>query len=214
MKLKIKNDIDHSFIDRAEEEAFQILLNQNLSFSARWNSKVRPILRKLGMLLSLFGMMFSIFVIASIGPEFRASVCLDSSMAKLMWYALFCAVLFFIFYFLPNSKDYRPSWSKKLAIKTCQRSARQCVKNAKSAAPFEAEYEVNGDSISYYRWKDNIRELVWTKKFKGIAIHGTLVTLFFNKWTSVSPIMVILHQNFDEFEPVLEQQKIESKTIV
>ena len=79
-------------------------------------------------------------------------------------------------------------------------------------APFEAEYEIDDELISYYRWKDNIRTLAWSRKLSGVAIHGSSVTLLFKKWTSVTPSMVILHQNFDAIKHVLEH-KIEFKSI-
>ena len=100
----------------------------------------------------------------------------------------------------------------KSATKNFKKVARRCVNEAKKLAPFEAEYNIDGLSVSYLRLQGEDRKHVWTRKLKGVAVHHSLVTLFFKKWTSLSPIMVILHEDFDLLKPALEQQDIEFKS--
>lgn len=212
--MKIRNSIDHTLIDRAEEESYQILFNQNLSYANRWNSKVRPILRRIGISLCLIGIVISLFGIVIVRNNIQCSYYLRASTTPLILYALSFVIILVIYYISPKSKKSISNWHKKIYDISCKRTARSCVKNAKKLAPFEAEYDIEDELISYYRWHGNIKTHVWSRKLRGVAIHGTSVTLFFKKWTSVSPIMVILHQDFDAIKPVLEHQLIESKSIL
>lgn len=212
--MKIRNSIDHKLIDRAEAESYQILLNQNLSYANRWNSKVRPILRRFGISLCLMGIVISLFGIVIVRNNIKCSFYLGASTTPLVLYALIFVLILIFYYILPKSKNSISNWHKNIYAISCKRTARSCVKNAKKLAPFEAEYDIDGELISYYRWSDDSKTFVWSRKLKGVAIHGTSVTLLFKKWTSVSPTMVILHQDFDVIKPVLEHLHIESKSIL
>jgi hypothetical protein len=60
LNLKLRSNIDSNLVDMAEEELFQILLKQHLSFNKRWDSsrfgsKIISILRVLGILVSVLG---------------------------------------------------------------------------------------------------------------------------------------------------------------
>jgi hypothetical protein len=46
---------------------------------------------------------------------------------------------------------------------------------------------------------------------KGVAFHGKFATVFFRKWTSFLPIMIILHEDFHPIESVLANLHIETR---
>lgn len=208
--MKIKFNIDLDLVDRAEEEAFQILLKQRLSFNDRWHSKpsaIRAIslLRIIGLLLSILGVLLST-VAVTIKPDwyltdFEAGV-----------FVLLFILAGLLFYFLPAFDHSIKNWVKKTATNSCRRLAKKCVKAARNAAPYEAEYDIKGNLISYYRGQDDNWQLAWSRKLKGVAIHGKSTTLFFRRWTSIQPTMVVLHKDFETFANVLADLNIEFRS--
>lgn len=208
--LKIKSAIDTDLVDRAEEEACQILLSQRLAFNARYYSrpllvKTMPVLRVLGLGLSLAGAVLIIAVIAKPGwcPAWVHS-----------WlYLLFFLLAGLLFYYFPAVEQTIKNWVKHRSYKGSKKLAKKCVKAARKAAPFQAEYEIKGDLISYYRGQDENWSLAWSRKARGVAIHGKAVTIFFRKWTSIQPVMVVLHRDFSVFEKVLTELDIEYRSI-
>ncbi len=87
------------------------------------------------------------------------------------------------------------------------------LKKAKKLAPYQAEYEINANLITYCRVKNDSRKLAWSRKAKGIAYHGNKTTLFFRKWNSILPRMLILHGDVDSMEALSNQKNIEFKPI-
>lgn len=209
--MKIKSNIDLRLVDRAEEEAFQILLKRRLSFNDRWHSrpsvlKAVSILRIIGLSLSILGALITI-VSVTVKPDW----CPTGLKAGV--FILFFILAGVLFYFLPAFDRSIKGWVKKTATNSCRRLAKKCVKAARKAAPYEAEYDIKGDLISYYRGQNDDWQLAWSRKFKGVAIHGKSTTLFFRKWTSIQPIMVVLHKDFDTFEKVFTDLNIEFRPI-
>jgi len=48
-------------------------------------------------------------------------------------------------------------------------------------------------------------------ELKGVAFCGKFATVFFRKWTSFLPIMIILHEDFHPIESVLANLHIETR---
>lgn len=210
--MEIKVSIDSKFLDEAEKEIYEILLNQHLSYSDRWYSspfvtRVMPLLRTLGICGSLFGIVLSVFVIWN-----KPVWC--PLWVNIGYFALAFVLLLVVFYFLPSIQSSIQKWNRNYAFKNCKKIAGKCVKEARKQAPYLAVYEFKGNTIFYYRVKDNISKLAWTRKLKGVAFHGKRATVFFRKWTSFIPKIVILHEDANPVEAVLNSLPVETKPII
>jgi|GEM_PF-2572304 len=210
--MEIRSNIDSAFIDAAEDEIYQILLYQHLSYSDRWNSnylsvKVIPIIRILGLILGIFGVLLSFYVIWRT-PEW-CPVWININ-----FYAFAFFILSVIFYFLPKINNAIYNWSRNYAYKNCKKIAGKCVKEARHQAPYIAEYIVKGDSIVYCRKKDGESKIAWTRKLKGVAIFGQHATVVFRKWTSFSPKIIFLHEDFDSLAAALKNVPVETRPMI
>jgi len=209
--LKIESTIDSALVDQAEEEAFQILLAQRLSYNERCHSRFASqrsmsLLRILGLSLCLLGLgLTGIAVLCS------SDVC--QAGFKSGMYILIFILAGLLFYFLPSLDSVIKNRVKNISVKGSRKLARRCVKAARKAVPFRAEYDIKGDLVTYYRGKENDWTLAWSKKLKGVAVHGKSVTVFFRKWTSIQPIMILLHEDFASIESVLTEHAIEFRSI-
>ncbi len=117
-----------------------------------------------------------------------------------------------LFYWGPQLFDQIRHKGRQNYIKVGEKQARILLKKAKKLAPYQAEYEINGDLINYYRVKNDSRKLAWSRKATGVAYYGNKTTLFFRKWNSILPRMLIFHNDIDSVEPLLSQD-IEFKPI-
>jgi hypothetical protein len=207
--LKIKSHITSDRIDSAEQELFQILLKQHQSFNDRWYSsaivnKVILILRVIGILGSLIGAVLCFFLVKSGG--YIAGIQTEL-------YIIFFIITFLLFYFLPLWQESLKNWTRNRSTNTCRKLAKKCVKKARKLTPFQAEYDIKGDLISYYRGQDDVWKLAWSRRLKGVAIQGQSATLFFRKWTSIQPTIVILYEGSSPLETILSHLNIEFRSI-
>jgi hypothetical protein len=129
------------------------------------------------------------------------------------FYIVFFIITFLLFYFLPSVEGSIKNWTKKRTINTCKKLAKKCVKKARKLTPFQAEYDIKGDLISYYRGQDDVWKLAWSRRLKGVAIQGQSATLFFRKWTSIQPTIVILYEGSSPLETILSHLNIEFRSI-
>jgi hypothetical protein len=213
--LKLRSNIDSNFVDMAEEELFQILLKQHLSSNKRWDlshfsSKIIPILRNFGILLSIFGIVISI--IFMIRPDSCSTTTQMEYYIDILFFIVMGLVFYFIPWFFPRLQNFGKDWTETITIKNCRNISRRCVKKARKLAPYQAEYDIKENLITCYRGKNDILKLAWTGKLKGVAIHGKLATIFLKKWTSIQPTMVILHEDFYPLETVLKNQHIDFRS--
>ncbi|MBL1142774.1 MAG: hypothetical protein HND53_12160 [Proteobacteria bacterium] len=210
--MKIKSDIDSEFLDAAEQEIYQILLNQHLSYNDRWFSspfivRVMTLLRYIGICLSLLGITLTIYVLWN-----KPVWC--PLWINLNYLALTFILFLVIFYFMPSIDSSLKQWSRNYAFKNCKKIAGNCVKEARKLAPYLAEYEFKANTISYYRIKSDVSTLAWTRKLKGVAFHGKRATVFFKKWTAFIPMLIVLHEKFEPVEIILDNLSIDTKSIV
>ncbi|MGB5397346.1 MAG: hypothetical protein WBN96_09365, partial [Gammaproteobacteria bacterium] len=209
--MKIESTIDAALIDQAEEEAFQILLAQRLSYNERWHARfasmrLMSVLRILGLLLCMLGLVLSVIAVFC-----SAGVCQAGFKSGI--YILVFILAGLVFYFLPSLDSIIKSRVKNMSVNGSRKLASRCVKAARKAVPFRAEYDIKGDLVTYYRGKDDNWKLAWSRKLKGVAVHGKSVTVFFRKWTSIQPIMILLHEDFTAIKSVLTEHTIEFRSI-
>lgn len=207
--MKITCRIDSDLLDRAEEEAFHILLEQRLAFNDRWYTrpsviKAMSFLRILGLSISVLGALISIVAVTMTPAWCPAWMQFEI-------FILIFVLAAFLFYYLPSIDRSIKDRVKNISINSCMKLAGKCVKAARNAVPYQAEYEIKGDLISYYRGSNDVWELAWSRRLKGVVIHGESITIFFRKWTSIQPVMIVLHEDFSCIEQVLTDLNIQIK---
>ena len=207
--MNIKSEINASFLDEAEMQIFDILLKQRLCYNDRWVNnpvfvKITPLLRIFGLVASLIGVLLCIFSIV-VGVHWQ-----------LFSFGPFVFILFFvlfgvIFYLLPKFDEKIKVAIRDIAVRSCKRLAKKCVVKGRKEAPYIAEYDIKGGCILYYREKGGKLKFAWMRKLKGVAIQSDSATLIFRKWTSIAPIIIILHNDRESVKNALSQQCIACK---
>lgn len=205
-------NIDNEFLDQAEKEIYNILLQQHHSYTDRWYSstffiKTMPILRYAGVIGSLIGTGLSLFI-------FWKAPAWCPAWINIEYYALTFFVLLIFFYFIPVVHVHIKNWNKSYAYRNCKKIAGKCVKDARIQAPYIAHYKFSDNEVTYFRIKDDESKFAWKRKLKGVAFHGKYATVFFRKWTSFIPKIIILHENYDSLASVLDELSINVKPMI
>lgn len=207
--MNIRFDVNVEFLDEAEKQIFQILLKQRLSYNERWFNKaifikIKPILRMVGLILSVFGVMLCGISILG-GARWR----LFSMSPDIL--IIFFIVSWLFFYLLSRFEILMKGWIQNISTNGCKKLSAKSISNARKQAPYKADYDIKGGSISYYREKDDELKLAWTRKLKGVAIQSDFATIIFKKWTSFVPAIVILHKDYEIIGRALIEQKIDCR---
>jgi len=197
----LKTRIDKALLDQVEVECFEMLYQQRLLYNERWLSallfiKTHSVLRLLGLVLSMLGVLLSVFYLV------YPSACPKWFFAEA--YLLLFILSGVLFYYLPRIQAGYHAWFKKAGKRGCQKLARRLIAGARKQVPFDAKYQITGDLIRYSRGKDGQWQQAWSRKAKGFALLGQNVTLLFRKPTSLIPTMIILHHDCDAMESVLK----------
>ncbi|HEY5601713.1 MAG TPA: hypothetical protein VIM41_01240 [Gammaproteobacteria bacterium] len=208
--ISIKSLVDSSLIDKVEQECYQILLQQRLLYNERWYSsmlftKSTSLLRLIGVLVSSLGVLVCVFYLV------YPSSCPKWFFAEL--YLLFFIATGWLFYFLPRIEIRIITRLKNAGGKSCKNMARRLIAKAKKLVPYDAEYTIKGDLITYYRGKNNNWQQVWSRRLKGFAIVSKHAILLFRKPTSIQPTMLILYENNEIMESVLKELGVSYKTL-
>ena len=204
--ISIKSKVDLDLLNQVEDEYYQILLKQRLKFTNRWHSAVWmkrtvEILRWLGFIVSIFGLLLCIFyyVYPSSCPKWF-----------IVEFYFFLFILFgLLFYFLPKVEVKVKRVGDKLSEKSCARMARSFLAKAKKIVPYEVEYLIKGNLVTYYRGKDDKWKQVWNAQLKGCAILGKHCAVFFRKSTSYIPMVLIYYDSDQAIESVLKHLKVD-----
>lgn len=209
--LKIQNRIDQELVNKAEQELYQILLQQRFAFNDRFNNNKTA--KNVIKFLRMFGLSLSILVVVVFMGLYTfksdwSSICLNN-----VFYIMLFMAFALVFYYLPLLEKRVKKFTKNSSERSCKKIAARCVKKARKLAPFNAEYDIKGDLITYYRSSgegdDAVWQLAWFRRFKGVAIHGDSATAIFKKWTSIQPSIILLHEGFTSFENVFNALNIE-----
>jgi hypothetical protein len=115
-----------------------------------------------------------------------------------------------VFWYVPRLTVRLRAAIARLGERSCRRSAVRFVRAATALAPYEAEYELDGDKLIYFRCKGEDRILAWQRqltKFRslGAAIQANNVTAIFRRPTSFLPAVVVLHVDSEWTRNVLER---------
>ncbi len=214
---KLTFDIDEEFIRQAEDDIYRILLQQRRQFNQRWQNhktmnKVKVFLRYLGLLLCVAG----------------ALICAGSLFLGMAWdhrvWPLWSLLVLFVllaWFFIKNPvlEQRAKKWTERVSQKSCRKLAKKCVKQADGMVPFQAQYEIKGNLISYYRKQPEADEtsehwqFVWNRKMAGFAVHSRHATVFFKKERSIQPTIIVLHHGASEVQRILSSLNINSQNI-
>ena len=201
-ETSIQLTINADFLEVVESESFHIVWQQRQAYNQRWQAgafitQARSVLRLLLLGLSLLGVVLSISLLV------YPSACPRWFYAQ--WFLLFFILTAIFAYFMPRlDARFRQALSR-VGEKGCKRMARRFVKKALEQVPFDAEYVIRGDSVTYYRRKDERWNQIWSRRMKGFAIQSDKVTLLFNKPTSLIPFMLVMHEDYLVMESVLKE---------
>jgi len=200
--VSIKSPVGANLLDRVERECYEILLQQRLLYNERWYSsplfsKAVPLLRAIGIALSILGAALCVFYLV------YPSSCPKWFFAEM--YLLFFVATGLVFYVLPRIEAKLIARMKGAGGPGCRRMAARLVAKARKRVPYEAQYDIKGDLMTYYCGKDNNWQQLWCRRLKGFAIVGGNATLFFRKPTSIQPTMLILYENNQALVGVLER---------
>ena len=201
-ETSIKLTIDADFLTAVESESFHIVWQQRQAHNQRWQAgafitKSRSVLRLLVLVLSLLGAIFSFILIV------YPSACPRWFYAQ--WFLLFFTLTAIFAYFMPRFDARYFKALSGVGEKGCKKMARRFVKKALEQVPFDAEYVIRDDSVTYYRNKNEHWHQIWSRRMKGFAIQGEKVTLLFRKSTSLVPFMLVMHSDRLAMESVLKE---------
>jgi hypothetical protein len=197
-RLQLHTHVTADFLARIEPELAAALFDRLASRGSRfYDSKFAAALFLAVKLLSVFGLILSLFLLAMGGAVFY-SVRID-----VVFIGIFSVLLF---WFWNKDKStarlrarYRPLW-RRLA----GRGARRMLKVAARTAPFDAEYDLRGDWLTYYRSKNGKHDFAWARRMSGLRVGGNGFTLLFKKESAAYPYMIVLHDASTELEACLD----------
>ncbi|TDR23740.1 hypothetical protein [Marinicella litoralis] len=200
----ILTEVDDAFIQQAEDQVYRILLQQRRAFNQRWQdnttmNKGKTVLRYFGLLLCLAGIVIMLLALVY-QPTW------SFSQAQVYGLLVFFVLVAWFFIQMPKFDAKAKKWTDNTSQKSCRKLAKRCVKQAKGMLPFQAQYEIKGDLISYYRKQPTSDEgheqwhFVWNRKMCRYAVQSALVTVFFKQAKSIQPKIIVLHDKPDELK--------------
>ncbi|MBT8141037.1 MAG: hypothetical protein HKN88_05545 [Gammaproteobacteria bacterium] len=204
---QIRCCINKSFLEKAEQDIHHILVQQRLRYNQAWFGhpallKVFKLLRWIGLIASAIGLVL-ILLLLLIGPDKAADTGYQFGLGVFF-------ILTFVLFILFNKITIKVhAFNDKLAVGGSLRLAKRMLKKAFRVAPYQAEYEIKGDLISYYQGVDNSWKYRWHRRLKGIAIGTEKVSVFFKSKNSFAPKILVLHNSPNELIDVLDTLKIE-----
>jgi len=158
------------------------------------------VLRLAGLIVSMIGLLLSVFYLV------YPSSCPKYYFAEI--YLLIFIGAGVLFYYMPRIQARVISRLRKAGAKGCQRMARRYVARARKVVPYEGEYTIKGDLITYFRGRivngEKKWQQVWSRRMQGYAIIANHVTLIFRKPTSLQPRMLILYESNETMESVFQ----------
>lgn len=206
METKTRFTVDSQHCARAADELYAMLLRQDLSFVQRWDSNpasiaVVKIARAMGILAALLGIALTLGFGILGTPDWATPP--DWAFLPVFVVGLVC------FYQLPRIHALIHAWMRRFREKSCRRYAKRLVLAARQHAPFDAEYELKDDCLTYVRDKNGSRQLAWQRRLskyknRGLALQGTTVTAIFRRPTSFTPSVVILRDGSGWLASVLQ----------
>lgn len=208
MELHVRFTVDATYCQRALDELGSMLTSQERAFLRRWHHRFPAAALVRG--LCIFGI-----AVCTVGiglSAFNALGCgLHETMTPTLWMLAFLLFLA-AFESLRRSSEKLLNW---MHVRTLERAGRRgpqramrFVRQARHHAPFEAGYSLQGDLLTYSRFKDGHWQHVWHRHLAkhckhGMAIQGDYVIAIFARDTALFPSIVVLSNGSDELPAAL-----------
>jgi hypothetical protein len=193
MDLHVRFAVDPGHCQRALDEVGAMLVRQERAFLQRWYGRWPSAALVRG--LSVFGM-----VVSGVGLGLSAMTNLTR------WMPIFL-VFIVAFEALRRFSEKLLGWMYARSMERAGRRgplrAVRFVRPALRLAPFDADFSMQGDLLTYSRNKDGRWEKAWHRhlaKFSrhGVAMQGHHVIAIFARSTALFPSVVILSDGSDE----------------
>jgi hypothetical protein len=108
------------------------------------------------------------------------------------------------------------SWVAKPWTSFWMRFARKhaifLLRAARASVPFEAQYELRGDTAAYSRIVDGRPQAAWRRRLAGLRCSGPGFTLLYKNDKSIAPCALFLHQSSGSFEALLDRQGVKARS--
>ena len=204
MEIRTRFTVDTAHCRRAGDELYAMLRRQGDNFVDRYYASkfvrwVPVILAAVGAVLSLLGLAICVYIVATLP-------CCRTQRAE-FWVIPVFAALFVVFSVILRLRTRVIAWAHRNAEKRARRYADKLIKVAVALAPYEAEFDLRGDLLTYWRGKDGQWQMAWRRHLakyrnRGVVIRGSSTMAVFKKTTSLFPAIVILT---DDGEPFANQ---------
>lgn len=206
--LRIITRIDADYLDRAQRHLLTIFHDRMIANRARLVSLISPKwpegttailpVALIGTSLGLLGLALSSFVRRG-EPMILGMTSED--------FALFFALVIPIFWIghwavsFTNwvNKPWSPYWRLLARMRTTA-----ALKGARAAAPYQAEYEFEGERVVHRRNAANRAVVAWSSSLRGWSLEGEQFTLLFKQENAVAPYCIILHEPSAAFNAYLD----------
>jgi len=170
-----------------------MLLHQERAFAERWYSRkpvttTMGVLRVIGVILSLVGLALCVLLLTQTTRQGSAAT---------IGFALCFAGLAVVFYCVPRLTLGIRAWSLRRSENRCRRRAKKFFRAADALAPYEAEYDIKGELLTYAKGKDGKWQHGWhrnlgTFRDRGLALQSASLTALFRRPSSFLPAVIVL----------------------
>ena len=209
----IQTQVDQAFVQQAEREIDDILLQQRRAFNLRWDQS--PKVQKFKVFLRYFGLTMCFLGFVLCATVLVMGMTWDGQYWPLWTLLGLFLLLGWVFFKLHQFESGINRWKDRVSQNSCRKLAKKCVKQAAAMVPFTAQYEIKGHLVSYYRSRTQVDDdqtewqFVWNRPMAGFACVAQHATVFFKSTKGFQPRIIILHGDPVNWMQVLSEQDIE-----
>ncbi len=203
--FQLRSTVDAAALARVAPQIEAILLGRLLAHRARFVRPHRPRPRLLAFAgrCAMAGLLVALAFTASGGLAF-GPYRLD------LLFALFFVASLALTFTLPRFEAWVrapwPAWWRRLA----RRRADALLQDARAQAPFDAQYDSDGDYLTYTRIRraggQDVATVQWRRPLARLAVAGDGFTLFFEHEHALQPALIVLHPPSAAFDALLARQ--------
>lgn len=200
--FQLRSTVDAAVLERVAPQIEAILLGRLMAHRARFVRpyRARPRLLAFAGRCCMAGLLVALAFTASGGLEF-GPYRLD------LLFALFFVVGLALTFTLPRFEAWVrapwPAWWRRLA----RRRTDAMLADARARAPFDAQYDSDGDMLTYTRihhdGEGEIADVQWRRSLARQAVQGDGFTLLFEDGRALVPSAIVLHPPSAAFDALL-----------
>ncbi|SHH67868.1 hypothetical protein [Massilia sp. CF038] len=199
--LLLRSTIDSASIGRLEEALTDLFYGRLLEDRRRRFGRAEGLIRtqpKIVLWLSVTG------ILVALGLAMTGGLPYQGYRLELL-FALFFAATGMLSFLLTRCHRWLITPSPSFWRSIAKKLARNLLKAAREAAPFDAEYTLDGDSVTYFRTVNGVKKVAWQRPLRGRRVSGAGFTLLLNDERAIAPSLIILHQPSAEMDAWLDR---------